>query len=105
MHLRWDPAPRGLFDVAVTLEVVEPPAVDELYFWALQVSFFEGGRHTGAAHLGLLAIASWFHREPRARERAEARFLVLVPAHDEEQVIATGLQAIMRDKRPRDSVL
>jgi len=53
MHLRWDPSPLSLLDVAVTLEVVEPPAVDELYFWALQASFVDGGRHIGAAHLGL----------------------------------------------------
>src|SRR4051794_31415320 len=58
-----------------------------------------------AAHLGLLAIASWSYREPRPAEQPETRFLVLVPAHDEEQVIAHGLQAIMADKRARDSVL
>jgi cellulose synthase/poly-beta-1,6-N-acetylglucosamine synthase-like glycosyltransferase len=59
----------------------------------------------GAAHLGLLALASWFHREPREQDGTEARFLVLVPAHNEEQVIATGLQAIVADKRAHDSVL
>jgi hypothetical protein len=53
MHLRWDPAPVSLLDVAVTLEIVEPPGVDELYFWALQASFLDGGRPVGAAHLGL----------------------------------------------------
>jgi glycosyltransferase involved in cell wall biosynthesis len=59
----------------------------------------------GAAHLGLLALASWFYREPRPRSRPEIRFLVLVPAHNEEQVIAGGLEAIMADRRPRDLVL
>jgi hypothetical protein len=53
MHLRWDPCPPSLLEVAVTLEIVEPPAVDELYFWALQTSFLDRGRHIGAAHLGL----------------------------------------------------
>ena len=38
---------------SATLEVPRPPVVDELYFWALQVSF-EGPRgRTGGAHLGL----------------------------------------------------
>jgi cellulose synthase/poly-beta-1,6-N-acetylglucosamine synthase-like glycosyltransferase len=59
----------------------------------------------GAAHLGLLAIASWFYRDPRPGDRPEVRFLVLVPAHNEEQVIATGLVAIMADRRPHDVVL
>lgn len=43
-----------------TLEVVTAPTVDALYFWALQVSFTEGGRHGGAAHLGL----QWYPRHP-----------------------------------------
>jgi cellulose synthase/poly-beta-1,6-N-acetylglucosamine synthase-like glycosyltransferase len=59
----------------------------------------------GAAHLGLLAIASWFYREPRPARQAEIRFLVLVPAHNEEQVIGSGLESIMHDVRPRDQVL
>src|SRR5215207_2904623 len=59
----------------------------------------------GAAHLGLLALASWFYREPRHTADPETRFLVLVPAHDEEQVIGSGLEAIMQDRRPGDQVL
>ena len=59
----------------------------------------------GAAHLGLLALASWFYRDPRAADQPEIRFLVLVPAHNEEQVIGSGLEAIMPDLRPRDHVL
>jgi hypothetical protein len=40
--------------VSVTVEVVEPPVVDRLYFWALQVSFeTDRSVRTGAAHLGL----------------------------------------------------
>ena len=57
-----------------------------------------------AAHLGLLALGSWFYREPRPSSGPEIRFLVLVPAHNEEQVIDTGLEAIMADRRPRDLV-
>jgi hypothetical protein len=40
----------------VTLEVITPPAVDHLYFWALQV----GVPGAGGAHLGL----QWNHRHP-----------------------------------------
>src|SRR5687768_15315679 len=57
-----------------------------------------------AAHLGLLAAASLAYREPRA-SKGETRFLVLVPAHNEERVISRGLEAIMADKRPGDQVL
>jgi hypothetical protein len=41
---------------SVTLEVVTPPVVDHLYFWAIQVSF----PGAGAAHLG----RQWNHRHP-----------------------------------------
>lgn len=58
-----------------------------------------------AAHLGLLALASLFYREPRAAAGAPVRFLTLVPAHDEEAVIARGLAAIMADRRDGDPVL
>jgi cellulose synthase/poly-beta-1,6-N-acetylglucosamine synthase-like glycosyltransferase len=58
-----------------------------------------------AAHLGVLAVASLFYREPAARRREAIRFLVLVPAHDEEQVIAHALAAVEADRRPRDRVL
>jgi 1,2-diacylglycerol 3-beta-glucosyltransferase len=57
-----------------------------------------------AMHLGLLAVASLTYREPRAGH-AETRFLVLVPAHNEELVISRSLEAIMVDKRPTDQVL
>ena len=60
MHLRWDPSPPPVLEVAVTLEIVEPPVVDELYFWALQASFLDAGRHLGAAHLGL----QWYSPHP-----------------------------------------
>src|SRR4051794_4881940 len=59
----------------------------------------------GAAHLGLLALASWFYRAPRPADQPELRFIVLVPAHNEELVIAPALHAIMADRRPHDLVL
>ncbi len=41
---------------SVTVEVLTPPVVDHLYFWAIQVAF----PGAGAAHLGL----QWNHRHP-----------------------------------------
>jgi hypothetical protein len=57
-HLAWRlPASAGhLVAASVTLEVLTPPAVEHLYFWALQVGF----PGAGAAHLGL----QWNHRHP-----------------------------------------
>lgn len=48
--------------MSATLEVRTAPAVAELYFWALQVSFATGGRELGAAHLGL----QWHPAHPGA---------------------------------------
>ena len=59
----------------------------------------------GACHIGLLAVASWFYREPSPTERHEVRFLILVPAHNEEQVIHDGLASILSDRRAHDQVL
>jgi len=40
--------------VSVTLEVIDPPTVDRLYFWALQADFADAsGRAAGGAHFGL----------------------------------------------------
>jgi cellulose synthase/poly-beta-1,6-N-acetylglucosamine synthase-like glycosyltransferase len=58
-----------------------------------------------AAHLGLLATASLFYREPTVPTVDPLRFLVLIPAHDEASVIGASLDAIFADLRPRDSVL
>lgn len=53
-HLAWHPAPsEPLVEVAAVLEVVVPPTVERLYFWALQVTFLDGTAHRGVAHLGL----------------------------------------------------
>jgi 1,2-diacylglycerol 3-beta-glucosyltransferase len=57
-----------------------------------------------AAHLALLAVASLSYREPRA-PHAATRFLVLVPAHNEERGIARCLEAIAADRRADDHVL
>jgi hypothetical protein len=63
-HLTWvlPPTP-PLVEVSAVLEVVTPPAVDRLYFWALQVAFGDGGADRGAAHVGL----QWNRRHPGGR--------------------------------------
>lgn len=53
MHLFWDLPDTDVTEVAATLTILDAPVVDRLYFWALQASFQEGGRTTGAGHLGL----------------------------------------------------
>jgi hypothetical protein len=51
-HLWWElPYGERLTEVSATLEIVEPPTIDRLYFWALQTSFVKPGG--GGAHLGL----------------------------------------------------
>ncbi len=52
MHLFWT-LPGQFAAAEVTLEVLEDPAVNRLYFWALQASFTDGHRELGAGHLGL----------------------------------------------------
>lgn len=57
-HLRWElplpPERPGFAEVSVVLEILQPPAVDRLYFWALQADFSDAsGRRAGGAHLGL----------------------------------------------------
>jgi hypothetical protein len=53
LHLFWEVPPLPYVAAAVTLEVLQPPVVRRLYFWALQVSFLREERHRGGAHLGL----------------------------------------------------
>ena len=64
LHLRWDLDDRpGCREVSVTLEVLQPPTVDRLYFWALQADFATGDagrRPAGGAHLGL----QWHPQHP-----------------------------------------
>jgi cellulose synthase/poly-beta-1,6-N-acetylglucosamine synthase-like glycosyltransferase len=58
-----------------------------------------------AAHLGLLAFASMFYRDAPRGPGGGLRFLVLVPAHNEEVVIGRCLGAIEADRRHGDGVL
>lgn len=59
-----------------------------------------------AAHLALLSAASLTYRQPSATSRVPmVKFLVVVPAHNEEAVIDATLRAIMADRRPWDRVL
>lgn len=57
-----------------------------------------------AAHLSMLAAASLLYREDCAHAGA-MRFLVLVPAHNEERTIAHCLEAIGAECRATDRVL
>lgn len=57
-----------------------------------------------AVQLGVLAVASLFYREARG-PHGEIRFLVLIPAHNEERVIRDCLEAIEADRRAGDGVL
>lgn len=59
---------------------------------------------SAAAHLALLAVGSLFFREGR-RPQTDTRFLVLVPAHNEERVISRCLEAIVAEARPSDVLL
>lgn len=59
-HLLWQMEPEPLQEVSAVLEVLAPPGVAALYFWALQVEFAEGARGRGGAHVGL----QWHPRFP-----------------------------------------
>ena len=52
-HLYWDVPPVPLAEVRATIEVIEAPTVDRLYFWALQANFEHDGVSRGGAHFGL----------------------------------------------------
>lgn len=59
-----------------------------------------------ALHLGLLSLGSLFYRESARRPDARpVRFLVLLPAYNEELVLGRTLEAVFADARPRDQVL
>jgi 1,2-diacylglycerol 3-beta-glucosyltransferase len=58
-----------------------------------------------AVQLGLIALASLFYREPSPGPDSGIRFLVLIPAHNEERVIRRCLEAIAADRRQGDIVL
>lgn len=52
-HARWITPGTPLRAVSAVFEVSRAPAVEALYFWALQVSFASGPVRRGAGHLGL----------------------------------------------------
>ena len=53
MHARWLGLPPRILALSVELTIVDPPTTADLYFWAVQASFLDQGRHGGAGHLGL----------------------------------------------------
>ena len=59
LHVWWDPdgaasGGRHPTEIAATLEIIDPPTVPRLHFWALQATFVDRHGHaTGTAHLGL----------------------------------------------------
>jgi hypothetical protein len=60
MHVWWD-VEGAVDEVSATLEILEPPTVPQLYFWALQATFLDDrGRPVGTAHLGL----QWYAAHP-----------------------------------------
>ncbi len=61
MHLTWlGGPPGGAKAVRATIEVIEPPHTDDLYFFALQASFLQATTQVGGAHIGL----QWNRRHP-----------------------------------------
>jgi hypothetical protein len=57
-HLTWEvpvdrSAVEGFVEVSAVLEILVPPSVPDLHFWALQVDFAASGRALGGAHTGL----------------------------------------------------
>ncbi len=67
-HLVWEMAggsgpEAGFLEVSAVLEIVVPPRISALYYWALQVDFVAGGRVLGGAHTGL----QWNPRYPESR--------------------------------------
>jgi hypothetical protein len=53
LHLLWEVPSTPLSAASAVLEVLRVPEVPRLVFWALQVTFSDGARHRGGAHLGL----------------------------------------------------
>ncbi len=60
-HVWWDVPDVPLASVSVILEVLKPPEVSRLAFFAIQASFWSPGRHHGGAHTGI----QWNPRHPR----------------------------------------
>ena len=60
-HVWWDVPDVPLASVSVILEVLKPPEVSRLAFFAIQASFWSPDRHEGGAHTGI----QWNPRHPR----------------------------------------
>lgn len=61
MHVWWHPAVADAAEISATLEIVEPPTVEHLHFWALQATFVDArNQPVGTAHLGL----QWYTAHP-----------------------------------------
>ena len=60
-HVWWDVPDVPLASVSVVLEVLKPPEVSRLAFFAIQASFWSPARHEGGAHTGI----QWNPRHPR----------------------------------------
>lgn len=63
MHLMWEGAPARFVAARATVTVPVAPATQDLYFFALQVSFVAGGRPVGGGHVGL----QWNQRHTNGR--------------------------------------
>ncbi|MBI5157981.1 MAG: hypothetical protein HZA58_08225 [Acidimicrobiia bacterium] len=67
LHLAWEIPQVPLIEVSAVLEILQPPVVRRLFFWALQVSFATDRSLRGGAHIGLqwnprfpgLTAANW----------------------------------------------
>ncbi len=57
-----------------------------------------------AVHLTVISLASLFFRQARADGQL-VRFLVVIPAHNEERVIGATLESVLSRARPTDTVL
>ncbi|MEK7252782.1 MAG: hypothetical protein AAB198_06010, partial [Actinomycetota bacterium] len=62
LHLAWELSQVPLIEVSAVLEILQPPTVRRLYFWALQVTFAKERTMRGGAHIGL----QWNPRFPGA---------------------------------------
>ena len=60
-HVWWDVPDVPLASVSVTLEVLKPPEVSRLAFFAIQAFFWSPAQHEGGAHTGI----QWNPRHPR----------------------------------------
>ena len=80
-HIWWDVPDVPLASVSVVLEVLRPPEVSRLAFFAIQASFWSQARHEGGAHVGI----QWNPRHPRNRA-------VNWGGYDHEGVILAGTE-------------